>query len=293
MPKKTGSRRRAAQMADVYVAGATLQDIGDEYSLSRERVRQILCEAGYDLDELKAEAKRARRRRIRREHGPAIREALTLGQTPSEVAAALGVPVDLVKRIDGSDPSYARKRKVVRRKTYAVKYTEDDVLSCLRQANAALGGVLTTAAYDNYARGRSLAGGRLWPTIRRPFSASALGSLRWSAQVFLQMRVRRSQGNVCSPTVTASMRFLRSSARLVTCRPSLSTTATRRRWRACCPALQRSAIASVAGDVRCRQLLTSRISTRSDELSRPFRLPVALGVPALMGRCSPGKEARG
>jgi hypothetical protein len=156
-------------MADAYAAGATLQDIGDEYSLSRERVRQILCEAGYDLDELKAEAKRARRRRIRLEHGPAIREALALGQTPSEVASALGVPVDLVKRIDGSDPSYARTRKVVRRKTYAVKYTEDDVLGCLREANAALGGVLTTAAYDNYARGRTLADGRLWPTHQTAF----------------------------------------------------------------------------------------------------------------------------
>jgi hypothetical protein len=38
------------------------------------------------------------------------------------------------------------------------------VLNCLREANAALGGVLTTAAYDAYARGRTLADGRPFPT---------------------------------------------------------------------------------------------------------------------------------
>jgi hypothetical protein len=155
---------RAAGMANSYVAGATLQDIGDEHSLSRERVRQILCDAGYNLGELKEKAKAERRRRIRQEHGPAIREMLGLGRTANEVALALGVPIDLVKRIDASDPSYARTRKVARRKTYALKYTDEDVLSCLREANAALGGVLTTAAYDAYARGRTLPEGRPWPT---------------------------------------------------------------------------------------------------------------------------------
>ncbi len=156
-------------MADAYAAGATLQDIGDEYSLSRERVRQILGDAGYDLDKLKAKAKQARSRQIRQEHGPAIREILSRGRTPNEVASELGVPVDLVKRIDASDPSFARTRKVVRRKTYSVKYAEDDVLGCLREANAALGGILTTAAYDGYARGRELADGRLWPTHQTAF----------------------------------------------------------------------------------------------------------------------------
>jgi len=168
--KKQGTRRgRAARMADAYVAGATLQGIGEEHSLSRERVRQILRDAGYELNELKAKAKQARRRRMRREQGPAIREMLALGRTPNEVASALGVPVDLVKRIDANDPSYARTRKVVRRKSYAVKYTEDDVVGCLQEANAALGGILTTAAYDNYARERTLDDGRLWPTHQTAF----------------------------------------------------------------------------------------------------------------------------
>lgn len=160
-----GARRgRAALMADAYVAGATLQHIGDEHSISRERVRQILRHAGYDMDELKAKAKAARGRRIRREQGPAIREMLGLGRTASEVASALGVPLDVVKRIDAGDPSYARTRRIARHKTYAPKYGDEDVLSCLREANAALGGVLTTAAYDAYARGRTLPDGRPWPT---------------------------------------------------------------------------------------------------------------------------------
>jgi hypothetical protein len=155
-------------MAAAYAAGATLQDIGDEYSLSRERVRQILRDAGYDLDELRAKARAARRRRIRREHGSAIREMLASGRTPSEVAGALGVPVDLVKRIDARDPSFARTRKVVRRKSHALKYTDEELLHCLREANTALGGILTGAAYDQYARGRTLADGRPWPTRQTP-----------------------------------------------------------------------------------------------------------------------------
>ena len=163
--KKGGVRRgRAGRMADAYVAGATLQDIGEEHSVSRERVRQILRDGGYDLAELRMKARAARRRRIRREQGPAIREMLGLGHTPSEVAAALDVPRDVVTFIDASDPSYSRKRKVARGKAYALKYTEEDVLSCLREANAALGGILTTAAYDSYAREQTFADGRPWPT---------------------------------------------------------------------------------------------------------------------------------
>jgi Homing endonuclease associated repeat/Sigma-70, region 4 len=167
--KSPGPPARVERMAGAYAAGATLQAIGDEYSLSRERVRQILRDAGYDLDALKAKARTARRRRISREHGPAIREMLSSGRSPSEVAGALGVALDLVKRIDASDPSYARARRVVRRKAYSLKYMDDELLDCLREANSALGGILTTAAYDEYARGRTLGDGRPWPTHQTAF----------------------------------------------------------------------------------------------------------------------------
>lgn len=156
-------------MAVLYAAGATLQDIGDEYSLSRERVRQIVRDAGYDLDELKAKARAARRRRVRREHGPAIREMLASGRTPSEVARALAVPLDLVKRIDARDHSYVRTRRLLRRKAHSVKYTDDELLDCLGEASSALGGILTSSAYNEYARGRLLSGRRPWPTHQTAF----------------------------------------------------------------------------------------------------------------------------
>ena len=83
-----------------------------------------------------------------------------------------------MKRIDAGDPSYARTRKVVRRKNYPVKYTEDDVIGCLQEANAALGGILTTAAYDNYARGRTELMVGFGPPTRRRCFGWVLGSPR-------------------------------------------------------------------------------------------------------------------
>lgn len=46
-PKKSAqSLARAQRMADLYRSGKTLQEIGDEYGVTRERVRQILSDQG-------------------------------------------------------------------------------------------------------------------------------------------------------------------------------------------------------------------------------------------------------
>jgi hypothetical protein len=44
------------------------------------------------------------------------------------------------------------------------KYSEGELIETLREASEAIGGVLTTSRYNDYARGRSFPDGRPWPT---------------------------------------------------------------------------------------------------------------------------------
>lgn len=57
---------RAQHFADMFKSGLTLQEIGDQYGLSRERVRQILASVGVTRAQ-GGEALRARRRREKRD----------------------------------------------------------------------------------------------------------------------------------------------------------------------------------------------------------------------------------
>lgn len=155
---------RIRQIVRLYSAGATLEQVGEEFGITRERVRQLIVDAGYEVSALKRKGARARRRRMLAEHDQAIRDLLTQGKPPVDVAAALGLPLDVVREVDSSNPDYARHRKVSRTKSHTVKYPDEDVIECLVEANRTLGGVLTTKVYDNFARGRSLPDGRPWPT---------------------------------------------------------------------------------------------------------------------------------
>jgi hypothetical protein len=45
--------KRAAEMYELYVGGATLQDVGTRHNISRERVRQIFDRYGYRVRSLR------------------------------------------------------------------------------------------------------------------------------------------------------------------------------------------------------------------------------------------------
>jgi Homing endonuclease associated repeat len=51
----------------------------------------------------------------------------------------------------------------------AKKYTDEELLQILRETSEALGGVLTTHAYDEYAEGRTFSDGRPWPSHQTHF----------------------------------------------------------------------------------------------------------------------------
>jgi hypothetical protein len=49
------------------------------------------------------------------------------------------------------------------------RYSDEELLRILREANGALGGILTTSAYNDFADSRSFPDGRPWPTYQTHF----------------------------------------------------------------------------------------------------------------------------
>jgi hypothetical protein len=89
------------------------------------------------------------------------------GYPPTEVASTVQVPLGLVQEIDAGNPDFARRRRqrrVFETRITSSKYTDEEVLGCLEKASDDLGGVLTTAAYTEYARACTFGDGRPWPT---------------------------------------------------------------------------------------------------------------------------------
>lgn len=52
---------RQARMVELFRSGLTLEEVGDEFDLTRERVRQIITSAGVTASEGGATVKRAKR----------------------------------------------------------------------------------------------------------------------------------------------------------------------------------------------------------------------------------------
>lgn len=156
---------RARLFARRYREGATLNEIGQESAITRERVRQVLVRAGYRMSELKVESARARRKLEVEENTDRVVPMLAAGELrPQEVASTLGISSEVVRRIDKEHPEFARKRKAIRRRERAPKYSDLEVLSVLRAANEGLGGIITVQEFTHFARGHKLDDGRPWPT---------------------------------------------------------------------------------------------------------------------------------
>lgn len=98
MARKKGpaqtSDERTQIMIERYQSGATLQQIGDEHHISRERVRQLLVRAGFDPH---PHGWNRVQRRIAREAD--VQRRVELGDTLPDIAAALGISSGSVARI--------------------------------------------------------------------------------------------------------------------------------------------------------------------------------------------------
>jgi predicted transcriptional regulator len=156
---------RAAAIFAAYSSGATLQEVGERYGISRERVRKILKAHGYPVRSVKEAA--ALRRASERVMAPQITALCSELGEPREVADRLGVSYVTVREVirlnDVGDlqPASAQRRKL--RKTQKL-YTNEELLECLKMASGQLGGVLTASAYSEFIRDRALSDGRPWPS---------------------------------------------------------------------------------------------------------------------------------
>ena len=120
-------------MYAMYQAGATLREVGVKYGISRERVRQL-----FQAAELKT-------------------------RSPTEAGARRAMEA-------GGEKTESKKTRAGRRSTWTKKkYTDRELIFCLREASEAIGGVLTTAAYNGFAKTQEFPDGRSWPSHQTHF----------------------------------------------------------------------------------------------------------------------------
>ncbi len=134
-------------MYAMYQAGATLREVGAAHGVSGQRVQQLFAAAG-----------------------------LPRG---SHVKAGAVHRAEISEKGPGRRPP--RQSRTGRRPTWAKKkYSDEELVACLREASKAIGGVLSAAAYTRFAKTRSFPDGRPWPTHQTHFHR--FGSWRQALQ---------------------------------------------------------------------------------------------------------------
>ena len=156
---------RAAAIFAYYSSGATLQEVGDRYGISRERVRQILKAHGYPVRSVKQAA--ALHRANQFEMAPQILALHRELGDPRQVAEQIGISQTTVREVvRAAGTANPLPASTLRRKFGVTqkRYSDEELLQCVRTASQRLGGVLTTAAYSEFGRGRTLDDERPWPS---------------------------------------------------------------------------------------------------------------------------------
>ncbi|MCZ4327396.1 homing endonuclease associated repeat-containing protein [Brachybacterium paraconglomeratum] len=148
---------RASRSARLYAFGATLQEIGDLFGVTRERIRQILSrETPWSSTDLSAAAKVLARAR-RAEHESAAEQwSVSNPAAPlDEAPAALGFSVEQMRQLLGRrrsrhEPAFDAPREATRR-------TEEGIIEDLRAFHAETGRT-TSQAFTDWARERDVPG---------------------------------------------------------------------------------------------------------------------------------------
>lgn len=128
---------REQRMAQMRLAGKTLEQIGREFGVSRERVRQILRDAGgptrSDVNDAKRKRQMAIRDRLRRDVEESVRPLLAARGPMSalEVAEHTGLHVEIVAEHWPTDLVHMRIRET---KGVEQTWADDEIYESLREA---------------------------------------------------------------------------------------------------------------------------------------------------------------
>lgn len=156
--------RRAEIMCQMRAEGRSLQSIAEEFALTRERVRQIIRDAGGPG---RQDASAARAAKAEHERLNLREQALRLcrerpGSTADDVASALGVTAAEVRAALGDDA----RRVLISTHRPGVTFEDADILQHLRRAAALAGEPLTVRMYEEV---RARVGGASSPLVLQRF----------------------------------------------------------------------------------------------------------------------------
>jgi uncharacterized protein (DUF433 family) len=178
-PAPRDRRARNVTIADLRREGWTLQEIGERFGLSRERVRQILTAAG------PRDARSASARRGRRQQGIDAARALRAeilsrwshGERLRDLAPSLGIPLraaQLVVRESASAEDAALRRAALNvvNATFDRRYRDAELVAAVRRAADALGRAPSGREYT-----------RLASSLELPGLATIQRRLGWSSAV--------------------------------------------------------------------------------------------------------------
>lgn len=216
---------RTREMYEFYVAGATLEEVGVRFRLTRERVRQIFREAGMSTRTMR-ETIALRNDRLVRQRGEEIRAAFLVSKDIGVVAQQLDLPRVIVREVVKDLLSAVESHQP--RKVPPPMYSIEQLLSFLQKAAAATSEPLSVTVYRRYAALREADDGRHWPSehtyVKRfgswrralvqaglePSVRTGVSRRKYSDQDCVEAlrAVARALGE--SPTATAYGRFVRS-----------------------------------------------------------------------------------
>lgn len=141
---------RLATMAEMLSRGLSLEEIGLQFGITRERVRQILSAAGYDTGRSRTARTHMQRVNLDTEIRVTIEKSPDQHLTTSEIARAVGVSPARVRervRAMGLEGRIITSSRVAPHRTY----TDEDIANALRAAAAAAGSNSVSARiYSTY-----------------------------------------------------------------------------------------------------------------------------------------------
>lgn len=148
---------RASRSAQLYAFGATLQEIGDLFGVTRERIRQILSrDTPWSSTELNAAAKLLQTARRVEQTSAALEWSRTNPAAPlSEAVPALGLSEDQVRQLLGRRRSRHEPAREAPRVTS--RRTEEEIIEDLRAFHLATGRS-TAQAFTAWAKEQDVPG---------------------------------------------------------------------------------------------------------------------------------------